>query len=113
MLPLLLDNCTFSQNQTLAPRINVNTAGETVLYAHGSAAGFGKQQFERQFDDGLDNRFRRVRRQRLGLPGTSGSSTTTTGILQDNDVQSIITNQPVYTDGSCPDPELITRLPGS
>ena len=81
LLPVLLDSCTTSQNADLVPRINVNTASQTVLMT--------------------------LVKQNAQSTTTTTTATTTTAKpagLQLADVQAIVANQPTYTSGEAIDP---------
>ncbi len=80
LLPMLLDGCTTSQNPDLAPRINVNTASQTVLMT------LVKQTAQ------------------TTTTTTTTAAPTTPGGLQITDVQAIVANQPQYTAGDPVDP---------
>jgi DNA uptake protein ComE-like DNA-binding protein len=90
LLPLLLDNCTTSQKQTLTPRININTAGETVLTALAGLPPSG----------GAGGASTTGSSAASSTTASSATSTPTYGILQANDIQSILSNQPTYTNGA-------------
>jgi hypothetical protein len=103
LLPLLLDQCTTSQNPDLTPRINVNTASQTVLMSlvkqQSSQTATTAQPATTVQPATTTQPGAAVTKTGTTTQTTTGQAAQPAGGLQATDVQNIITNQPQYTGG--------------
>jgi hypothetical protein len=96
LLPQLLDLCTTSKNSDLPARINVNTAGQTVLTTLVQSNTSTAQTASSGNTQGT-----------TGTQGSTGGNTTGGGNtqgLQQSDIATIVSMQPVYSSDATVDP---------